>query len=95
MGMVRWRIVEKLKEKFFEVEINHTYGYFTKNKRFECGIEKTQSNIAEGSFAPRSETYKIVRVRRDNRSLEKFYAAKYQDISQKNFRAELNFSKKR
>jgi len=41
MGMVRWRIVEKLKEKFFEVEINHTYGYFTKNKRFECGIEKT------------------------------------------------------
>jgi len=59
INMVRLRMVEKLKEKFFEVEINHTSGYFTKNKRFECGIEKTYSNIAEGSFAPRSETYKI------------------------------------
>jgi len=52
--------------------------------RIECGIEKTYSNdafvIAKGSFAPRSETYKIVQVRRNNRSLVKFYDVKYQAL---------------
>ena len=41
MSMVRWRMDKKLKEKFPEVEINHTYDYCTKNKRIECGIEKS------------------------------------------------------
>lgn len=82
--MLKWRKVKKLKEKFPEVEINHPYGYLTKTKRMECGIEKSKSNdafvIAGGTFEPRSKTHKIIQVRRNNRSLEKIYGAKYQNL---------------
>ena len=73
MNIVRWRIVEKLREKFKNVEI--TYGYITKSKRIDLGISKTHSNdafvIAGGSDQKRSSIiYKIKQKRRNNRSIQ-------------------------
>jgi hypothetical protein len=77
MTSVRWKLVNAL-------ECQHTYGYLTKSKRIEEGIEKTHANdaflIAGGNKnIIRSETHIIKQVRRNNRSLRKFYDAKYLD----------------
>lgn len=77
MSMVRWRLVNT-------EGVHHTYGYITKNKRIENGIEKTHYNdafvIADGSKQLRVEPTFFKQIRRNNRSLEKFYDAKYIDI---------------
>ena len=73
MSIVRWKIVEKLREKFKNVEI--TYGYITKSKRIELGISKTHNNdafvIAGGTTQKRSQSYLIKQVRKQNRKLYK------------------------
>ena len=84
MNTVRWRIVNALKEKYNNVE--YTYGYLTKSKRIELGLEKTHYNDAFCLFDEDSN-YNQTRIdpiifsqtRRNNRSLEKFYDAKYVD----------------
>lgn len=83
MSIIRWYLVNSLKEKYSEVEF--TYGYITKNHRIENGIEKTHCNdafaIAKGVNQVRNtEIHEVIQSRRNNRSLEMFYDAKYVDI---------------
>jgi len=82
MSIVRWYLVNQLKEKYNNVEF--TYGYITKNHRVSNKIEKTHYNdafcIAKGINQERIKPLEIEQVRRNNRSLEKFYDAKYVDI---------------
>jgi hypothetical protein len=77
MSMVRWRLVNF-------INCLHTYGYITKNNRIKHGIEKSHSNdafvISGGTIQKRVEPIIFEQVRRNNRSLEKFYDAKYIDI---------------
>jgi hypothetical protein len=77
MNIVRWQIVN-------ELDCDHTYGYITKSKRIALGIEKTHANdafvIAGGSTQERCIPINFVQNRHNNRSLEKFYDAKYIDL---------------
>lgn len=77
MSIIRWRLVNTL-------SCNHTYGYITKSNRIKLGLDKTHANdafvIAGGEKQVRSSLTNFIQVRRNNRSLEKFYDAKYVDI---------------
>lgn len=89
MSVVRWKLVEF-------IDCLHTYGYITKNNRIKYGIEKTHYNdafvIANGNLQERIEPIIFEQVRRNNRSLEKFYDSKVIDIrtGEKVSGAELN-----
>jgi hypothetical protein len=81
--MIRWYLVNNLKEKYNN--ISFTYGYITKNHRIQNKINKTHYNdafcIAEGINQIRNnKIYKVKQSRRNNRSLEMFYDAKYIDM---------------
>jgi len=83
MSMIRWYLVNELKEKYNN--INFTYGYITKNHRIQNNIEKSHYNdafcIAKGINQSRNnEIYEVKQSRRNNRSLEMFYDSKYIDI---------------
>lgn len=83
MNMIRWYLVNILKEKYNN--INFTYGYITKNHRIENKIEKSHYNdafcIAKGVNQIRNiDVHEVKQSRRNNRSLEMFYNAKYIDI---------------
>ena len=83
MSMIRWCLINRLKEN--HSNIYSTYGYITKNHRIENRIEKTHYNdafaIAKGINQIRNtEIYEVKQSRRNNRSLEMFYDAKYIDI---------------
>ncbi|MBN2015993.1 HNH endonuclease [Candidatus Dojkabacteria bacterium] len=73
MTMVRWRIIDKLRE--LGNNVSHTYGYITKSRRRELGIEKSHSNdafvIAKGTNQTRLNGYLIKQARRCNRKLYK------------------------
>ena len=77
MSTVRWRLVNSL-------ECDYTYGYITKSKRIALGLDKTHYNdafvIAGGTDQPRIGPIYFKQVRRNNRSLERFYDAKYIDV---------------
>jgi hypothetical protein len=77
MSTIRWRLVNLL-------EATHTYGYMTKSKRIEFSIEKSHANdafvIAGGTTQIRTSPLLVEQVRRNNRSLQKFYDAKYIDV---------------
>lgn len=77
MTMVRWRLVNGL-------GCEHTYGYATKSKRIELELEKSHYNdafcIAGGETQTRAIPLNIKQIRRNNRSLEFFYDAKFIDI---------------
>lgn len=82
VSMIRWYLINQLKE--IHSNINVTYGYITKNHRIENNIEKTHYNdafcIAKGIKQNRnSNVLEVVQSRLNNRSLEKFYDAKYID----------------
>lgn len=76
MSVVRWRLVNSL-------NCEHIYGFDTKSKRIALGLEKTHYNdafcIADGSAQTRVKPIYFEQIRRNNRSLEKFYDAKYVD----------------
>ena len=83
MSMIRWYLVNKLKEKYSNVSF--TYGYITKNHRIVNKIEKSHYNdafaIAKGTNQVRNDKiHEVKQSRRNNRSLEMFYDAKYIDI---------------
>jgi hypothetical protein len=83
MSMIRWYLINELKEHHDNIHI--TYGYITKNHRIKNGIEKTHYNdafaIAKGTSQIRSyKIHDVKQLRRNNRSLEMFYDAKYIDI---------------
>lgn len=77
MSMVRWRLVNTL-------ACEHTYGYDTKSKRIALKLDKTHYNdafcIAGGISQSRVEHLIIEQIKRNNRSLEKFYDTKIIDI---------------
>lgn len=77
MSTVRWKLINALK-------CEYTYGYITKAKRKELCLEKTHYNdafvIAGGGNQKRVEPIYFEQIRRNNRSLERFYDAKYIDI---------------
>lgn len=77
MTTVRWKMVDTL-------GCDHTYGHITKSKRIAMGLEKSHVNdafcIAGGSSHSHCKPLKITQVSRKNRSLQKFYDAKYIDI---------------
>ena len=82
MSIVRWRMIDELKNRYDNVE--YTYGYITKNSRIRNSIEKSHSNdafcIAKGTNQQRcKESFDVEQVRRNNRSLEKFFDAKVID----------------
>lgn len=77
MSTVRRRLVS-------ELGCEHTYGHITKSRRIELGLEKSHVNdafvIACGTSQVRATPYTITQVRRNNRSLERFYDARYHDL---------------
>lgn len=76
MSTIRWRLVN-------EFDCKHTYGYITKSRRIELGLDKSHANdafvIAGGGNQERADMINFKQIRRNNRSLEKFYDAKYLD----------------
>lgn len=76
MSMVRWRLVNTL-------ECRHTYGAYTKQDRIRLSLEKNHYNdafvISGGERQKRIKPMFFNQIRRHNRSLEKFYDAKYID----------------
>lgn len=74
MGIMRWAFYNKLKETY--PNVNLTYGYLTKNKRIEIGLDKTHYNdaycIANNLKANRlNEYYYYKKVRCHNRQIHK------------------------
>jgi len=74
MSIVRWKLVNRLKELGNAMFI--TYGYLTKQKRLELGLPKSHINdafvIAGGSKQKRSSVYYFIKqVRKSNRKLFK------------------------
>lgn len=76
MTTVRWRLVN-------QTGAEHIYGWLTKTIRIALEIPKSHHNdafvIAGGITQPRVEPLNIEQIRRNNRSLQKFYDAKYID----------------
>lgn len=76
MTTVRWRLTEAL-------EAEATYGYVTKSKRIALSLSKSHHHdafvIAGGTTQTRAETLYLEQIRRNNRSLQKFYDAQYLD----------------
>jgi hypothetical protein len=76
MSTIRWRLVNQF-------DCKHTYGYITKSRRIELGLDKSHANdafvIAGGGNQERADMINFKQIRRNNRSLEKFYDAKYLD----------------
>ena len=77
MSTVRWRLINHF-------DAVNMYGYQTKSARIKMGLEKSHHNdafvIACGTTQQRAQPTYIKQRRRNNRSLEKFYDAKYIDL---------------
>ncbi len=73
MTMVRWRLIDKLRE--LGNDVSHSYGYLAKSKRRKLSLEKSHINdafvIANGTNQSRLNGYQIKQVRRSNRKLFK------------------------
>lgn len=83
MATVRKYILAAMKERF-DIPVEVTYGYLTKDKRITLGLEKTHYNDAYciGDKQPKlrlAEPTFYKEKRKNNRSLAKFYDAKYID----------------
>jgi hypothetical protein len=93
MTMVRWRLPQ---EGGYEV----TFGYITKGKRRELKLEKSHHNdafvIAGGTTQPRvTKPLILEQIRRNKRSIEQFYDAKYRDLRDKETRCGSELSSER
>lgn len=82
MNVVRWRIVNCLKE--LNVPVRVTYGAKTKQTRIFLHLPKTHANDAYcmGDFRPKHRAHEkaFQKLRRNSRILEKFYDAVYTDV---------------
>ena len=82
MSMVRWRLVDYLNS--INIETTHTYGSITKSNRIKLKLEKTHYNdafcIVGGTIQKKIEPIIYTQIKRNNRSLEKFYDKKIYDI---------------
>lgn len=83
MTTVRWQMYREAREAYPKINLQITYGAKTKCKRRELDIKKSHVNDAYviGSLQPKHRVRPIVlqKKRRNNRSLELFYDAKYVD----------------
>ena len=83
MTAVRWQMLNAIREKYPDLELNVTYGSRTKEARRQLHIRKSHINdaYAMGMFHPKHRTPHMMykKKRRNNRVLEKFYDAKYID----------------
>jgi hypothetical protein len=81
MSILRWKIVDELRN--LGNTVNITYGYITKSARIALKLKKSHANdafcIAGGDKQERTCIFQGKYIRRNNRSLEKFYDAKYID----------------
>jgi hypothetical protein len=72
--MVRWKIVNTLREQYPDIIVEHTYGYITKNNRIKNNLTKAHVNdafvIAEGNVQKRCIPFDVKQVRRNNRSIQ-------------------------
>ena len=82
MNIVRWHIYHAIKDTGVKTHI--TYGAMTKIKRSELELEKSHVNDAYsmGELHPqkRAKAETFQKQRRNNRILEKFYDAKFNDV---------------
>ncbi|MBS3801671.1 MAG: HNH endonuclease, partial [Candidatus Thermoplasmatota archaeon] len=75
MSIVRWKLVNQLRELFPDVSVSHTFGYLTKHCRIREGLSKSHGNDA---FVIAGGTRRITRCkqigsksrRRNNRSIQ-------------------------
>jgi hypothetical protein len=76
MSTVRWKVTDTL-------AANVSYGYITKERRRQLQLEKSHVNdafvTAGGTKQKRSRPLLLSQIRRNHRSLQKFYDAKYVD----------------
>ena len=83
MNSVRKQMWNTLKTRNPDVEFHMGYGASTQEKRKALALEKSHVNdaYAMGSFHPkhRAHSVRFKKLRRNNRILEKFYDAKYED----------------
>lgn len=83
MNIVRWRIVDLLKNKLDRIIVAHTYGSETSRKRKDLVLEKSHATdaLCIGDFLPsrKADVERFQKRRRNNRCLEKFYDATYID----------------
>lgn len=83
MTSVRWILHKQVKELFPDKDVQITYGAETKRNRLNRNLEKSHMNDAYsmGCYRPkhRAEPVYLKKKRRNNRSLDKFYDAKYID----------------
>ena len=84
MNIVRKEVVEMLKIIYSDKEVRYTYGYKTNMTRNDWHVEKTHHDdafcITQVHSQERADTvYYFKQHRRNNRSLEIFYDAKYID----------------
>jgi len=74
MTIVRWKLVNKLRELFPDIQVEHTYGYVTKHKRIRQKLPKSHSNdafvIADGDSQQRCKTILSKQIRRNNRGIQ-------------------------
>ena len=84
MNTVRWQIVNELYAAFGKPFVTFTYGAMTKEKRIALHLDKSHSNdaYAMGNFHPvdRCAFEHYEKVKRNNRTLEKFHDSRYIDI---------------
>ena len=78
MTTVRRRLVIQSRE-VFNLPVSETFGYLTKANRIQKELPKSHhyDAFAMGNAKTLSRPYTINQTRRNNRSLEKFYDAKY------------------
>ena len=83
MNIVKTQIVDMLKVIYPDKDISYTYGYRTNITRSEWHIDKSHHDdafcIAGNCTKHRADTIYFEQHRRNNRSLELFYDAKYID----------------
>ena len=80
MNIVRWQIINTVRQQYAGVEVENTYGSYTKASRRELGqLEKTHANdaYAMGEFHPKHRAHTVLyrKRRRNDRCLERFYDA--------------------
>ena len=85
MTSIRWQLINELRESYPAMKIKHSYGYITKNNRInKVNIDKTHANdafvIAGGIKQSKVSSIYFEQIKRNNRSLEKFYDSKVIDI---------------
>jgi hypothetical protein len=81
MTSVRRHLVAQARASF-GIPVSETFGYLTKQRRIAQGLTKSHHHdaFAMGEATWISRPYVVEQIRRNNRSLEKFYDAQYHSL---------------